>query len=135
MHDILRYCTQTLGISRKQQESPVLESPPGASSYTSTESLAVSNGSEDLEFGNGDEDIPEQNMENPTEPQQLVAQLQQRTIDNDYYHLLGVQPEASAERLKTAWKAKSWELRPNHFKSDPERRAKWVQDFKLECSS
>ena len=54
-----------------------------------------------------------------TSLQQLLAELQQYAAANDYYHLLGVEPEASMERLEWAWRAKSQELRR---KDSPQRR-------------
>ena len=56
-------------------------------------------------------------------PQQLLAELEWYAIANDYYHLLGVEPEASAERLEGAWMVKLQKLRLDHWKGDPERRA------------
>ena len=60
-----------------------------------------------------------------TVPQQLLAELERYATANDYYHLLGVEPEDSdewLEWLKWAWMVKVQELHLNRQKGDPERR-------------
>ena len=55
---------------------------------------------------------------------QLLSQLQEQAAANDYYGLLGVEAGATEADLARARREKSRELHPDHFASDPERRAR-----------
>lgn len=54
---------------------------------------------------------------------QLLSALQQCAASSDYYGLLGVEPGASAADLARARRERSRELHPDHFASNPEKRA------------
>ena len=56
--------------------------------------------------------------------EQLLSQLQQLAATNDYYGLLGVDPDCSTDDLAKARREKSRLLHPDHFGNDPDRRAK-----------
>ena len=59
-----------------------------------------------------------------TQELQLLSELQQKAAANDYYGLLGVDPEATLEELSRARREKTRVLHPDHFVNDPERQAK-----------
>lgn len=54
----------------------------------------------------------------------LLHTLQQRVAANDYYGLLGVNPDASADDLAKARREKSRKLHPDHFTNDEEQKAR-----------
>ena len=55
---------------------------------------------------------------------ELLSELYQKAAANDYYDLLGVDPDATMEELARARREKTRVLHPDHFANDPERQAK-----------
>ena len=55
---------------------------------------------------------------------QLLSELNKKAAANDYYGLLGVDPEETVEGLARARREKTKVLHPDHFANDPERQAK-----------
>lgn len=68
--------------------------------------------------------LPGLQTECSKEELQLMTELQQKATANDYYGLLGVDPEATMEELARARRDRTRVLHPDHFANDPERQAK-----------
>ena len=60
---------------------------------------------------------------NNSHTEELLRHLQLAASTCDYYGLLGVAAEATADELARAWREKSRKLHPDHYGNDPEKRA------------
>ena len=67
---------------------------------------------------------PLQREEQPTTPELLLRQLEQKAHDNDYYQLLEVDPSADFDEISRQRRERSKELHPDHFMADATQKAK-----------
>lgn len=62
--------------------------------------------------------------EEPSKMESLLKQLEQKVVENDYYHLLGLEESASVEDIARRRRERSRELHPDHFMTDATQKAK-----------